>query len=187
MSALSISSASKMWEVFVLFAVPIGGGIPAGVVLAQSQGIGWLTMTLIYFCSDLLLAILFEPFMKLFIYGSEHIQFLAKLRASLKKTTEKTIAGYGAKPGPFLLITIAFGVDPMTGRAAAMAAGHNFISGWAIAIAGDMIFFGIIAASTILLNGILGDGTLTAVIILILMVVVPALVRKFKPQKKIAK
>jgi len=48
----------------------------------------------------------------------------------------------GTGAGPFALVMIAFGVDPMTGRATALAAGHGFVTGWALAIAGDMLYFG---------------------------------------------
>ena len=183
MDAFSFSSLSSAWDVFLLFAIPIGGGIPAGVVLAQSKGIGWLSMSVLYFVSDIMLAFLFEPLMLLFIYGSKRSQFLAKMGETIKKSTSRTISGYGPKPGPFLLVTIAFGVDPMTGRAAALAAGHNFISGWAIAILGDMFFFGVVMASTIWLNNILGDGTWAAVIIMVAMMIIPSLVRRFKNGK----
>ncbi len=82
--------------------------------------------------------------------------------------------------GPLALITVAFGVDPMTGRAVAAAVGHGFILGWMFAIAGDMIYFGLIMASTLWLNNILGDGTWTTVIILVLMMVVPSLIPRFR-------
>ena len=148
MSALSFNSASNAWQVFMLFAVPIGGGIPAGVVLAQSRGIGWLAMIILYFVSDILLAIIFEPTLKIFLWATTKSRFLARVHAVTRDITNKTIASYGAKPGPFLLILIAFGVDPMTGRAAAFARGHGFLAGWAIAIAGDMLFFTVVMAST---------------------------------------
>jgi len=83
-----------------------------------------------------------------------------------------------------LLVLIAFGVDPMTGRAAAMAQGHHFVSGWAVAIAGDMIFFGVVMVSTIWLNNILGDGTWTAIIIMVLMLGLPPLIRRVKKRIK---
>jgi hypothetical protein len=168
------------WDVFMLFAIPIGGGIPAGVVLAQSKGIAWPMMTLLYFFSDVALAIVFEPCMLVMARLAKRFQFLAQFMANLKEVTNKTIAGYGANPGPFLLVMIAFGVDPMTGRAAALAQGHNFLSGWAVAIMGDMIFFGVVMVSTIWLNNILGDGTWTAIIIMVLMLAVPALIRRVK-------
>ena len=184
MNALSTDSISGIWQVFLLFAVPVGGGIPAGVLLAQKNGFGWLMMTLIYFLSDIALACVFEPAMMLLATASKKSPFLAKMRESFKRSTERTIAGYGAKPGPFLLITIAFGVDPMTGRAAALAAGHSFLSGWTVSIIGDMLFFALVAVSTICLDNILGDGTWTAVIIMIAMMVIPPIVRRFKKQGK---
>jgi len=179
-TALATGSIASTWDVFLLFAIPIGGGIPAGVVLAQKQGIGWLTMTIIYLLSDIALALAFEPCMRLFLTFSEKSKFAAKIREILRKSTELTLAGYGAKPGPFLLMVIAFGVDPMTGRTAALTAGHGFITGWMIAILGDMLFFGLVAASTICLNNILGDGTWTAVIIMALMIALPPLIRRIK-------
>ncbi|MBC7661567.1 MAG: hypothetical protein H7249_17865 [Chitinophagaceae bacterium] len=167
-----------MWDVFLLFAVPVGGGIPAGVVLAQTQGMGWLIMTVLYFISDVALALIFEPFMMLFGILCNHVEWLARMRDALKTVTKRTIAGYGASPGPIMLIAISFGIDPMTGRAAALASGHSFLSGWAIAIAGDMIFFGVIAVSTICLNNVIGDGTTASLIVMIAMFVIPPLIRR---------
>lgn len=179
-AALSFGSLKQAWEVFMLFTIPVGGGIPAGVVLAQSKGIGWLAMSILYFVSDVLLAFVFEPIMMFFAWLAKYSNFLRLYIANMKAFTDRTIAAYGHKPGPVLLIAIAFGVDPMTGRAAALAQGHGFVVGWAVAIAGDMIFFWVIMASTIWLNSILGDGTWTAVIIMVLMFAIPPLVRKVK-------
>lgn len=178
--ANSINSFKNFWDVFVLFTIPVGGGIPAGVVLANSRGIGWLAMSALYFCSDVLLAFVFEPMMMVVLWLARHIPILANTLKISREITAKTIARYGAKPGPIVLIMIAFGVDPMTGRAAALSQGHSFLTGWAIAIAGDMLFFWVVMASTLFLNNILGDGTWAAVIIMVLMIALPALYRKFK-------
>jgi len=180
MTALSTGTTGNLWEIFLLFTIPVGGGIPAGVVLAKARGVGWLTMTLLYLVSDILLAFLFEPMMLLYVYASKHFEFLKKFSAAIKKSMHRTISGFGSSPGPIMLITIAFGVDPMTGRAAALAAGHNFLTGWAIAIIGDMIFFGVVMTSTLWLNEVLGDGSMAALIIMILMLGIPALIRKFR-------
>jgi hypothetical protein len=176
----SVSSISSAWEVFMLFSIPIGGGIPAGVVLAKKRGITWLSMLVLYFISDVLLALVFEPLMLLVTLASKHNRYLARIRDAFKKSTSKTISKYGINPGPISLILLAFGVDPMTGRTAAFAAGHGFFSGWALAIAGDMIFFVILMASTLWLNSFLGDGTWTAVIIMVAMTVVPLLIRRVR-------
>ena len=169
---------THLWQVFLLFAIPVGGGIPAGVILANKYGMSVAVMAVLYFVSDVALAFVFEPIMRGFALLGRDSKFLTQFQQALRVSTAKTMARYGTKPGPFMLIMIAFGVDPMTGRAAALAQGHGFITGWAVAIAGDMIFFFLIMASTLWLNDYLGDGTWAAVIIMMLMLVIPPLIRR---------
>lgn len=78
------------------------------------------------------------------------------------------------------LIGISFSVDPMTGRAVAKAAGHGFLSGWAIAICGDMFFFLVIMSSTLWLSHVLGDGTAAVIIVMLAMIFGPSIFRKIK-------
>jgi hypothetical protein len=146
---------------------------------------GWPMMMFLYFISDVILAVLFEPLLILFIKFGKNKPTFEKLSLAFKATVKKTTEHYGNRTGPFALILIAFGVDPMTGRAVAVAAGHGFISGWMIAIAGDMMFFTILMISTLWLNNILGDGTTTTFIILGLMIIVPIVIRRIKDRKKI--
>ncbi len=183
MNSLSYNSISNLWDVFLLFTIPIGGGIPAGVVLGQKNNVGWLMMTILYFLSDIALAIVFEPLMLMFMKFTKNSLFVAKFREEFKKNTNRILSRYSDKPSVFSLVTIAFGVDPMTGRAAAMMAGHHCISGWAITILGDMFFFLVIMGSTLWLNNILGDGTMSAIIIMVLMFLIPLLIRRFKDRK----
>lgn len=180
MNAFGRDTFHHLWEIFLLFAVPIGGGIPAGVVLARKYGIGWLPMTTVYFLSDVILAFLFEPLMLGIAFLGRFLPVLARIIELMKIATQKTIARYGEKPSVALLIGISFGIDPMTGRAAALASGHNFISGWAVAIAGDMIFFGMIAVSTLFLSNILGDGTVAALLVMGVMFLIPMLVDRYR-------
>lgn len=167
----------------MLFCIPIGGGIPAGVLLARSRDIGWPTMMILYFISDVLLACVFEPVLKLMIAAGRRFAPLGRVTDALKQAVRKTTAHYGTSAGPLALVLIAFGVDPMTGRAAAHAAGHGFLSGWAIAIAGDMFYFALIMASTLWLNSILGDGTWTTVIIMAAMFIVPELIKRWRERR----
>ncbi len=174
---------SSLWDVFLLFLIPIGGGIPGGVVLAQARGIDWPVMMVLYFISDVVLACVFEPLMLLIIHLGKKSPFIIRFREAMKQSVARTTSGYGNHLGPLALVLIAFGVDPMTGRAAAKAAGHGFVTGWLIAISGDMIYFTVLMVSTIWLNGILGDGTWTTIIILVLMMGVPYLIKKFKARR----
>lgn len=52
----------------------------------------------------------------------------------MKAAMARRVAHFGGTGvGPFALVMIAFGVDPMTGRPTALAAGHGFLVGWAVA------------------------------------------------------
>ena len=82
---------------------------------------------------------------------------------------------------------IAFGVDPMTGRATALAAGHGFLAGWAFAIAGDMLYFAVIALATLRLNSYFQDPNTTMLIVLGVMFVVPILIRYFRSRQMLRK
>lgn len=181
---ISWPSLSDCGKVLTLYLIPIGGGIPAGVLLARKYSIAWPFMMILYFISDVILACVFEPLMLLFIKVSKRYVFLQKLGLAFQKAVQKTTSHYGTNLGPLALVMISFGVDPMTGRAAAGAAGHGFVSGWLIAISGDMIYFTVLMISTLWLNSLLGDGTLTMFIILFLMISLPPLFRKLKGKTK---
>jgi hypothetical protein len=173
-----VPSAANLLSVLQLFIIPVGGGIPAGVLLAKAHGMAWPVTTLLYLVSDIILAIAFEPVLRLIAIVCGKVSFLSRISAALKAATARSVSHFGGTgAGPVALIMIAFGVDPMTGRASALAAGHGFITGWAIAIAGDMLYFTVIAVSTLRLNAYIQDPNMTMVIILVAMFSVPVLVR----------
>lgn len=174
---------SHAWEVLVLFLIPIGGGIPAGVVLAAKYAMPIWAMYVLYLISDIILACAFEPAMLLFIKKSKGSPKLQKIRTVLLEATKHSRESFGLSPGPIALILIAFGTDPMTGRSIAKWFGHGFLTGWTLTIAGDMIFFSVIMASTLFLNSVLGDGTMAAVIVIVLMIAIPALIKKLRKKK----
>ena len=174
---------TNAWEVFMLFTIPIGGGIPAGVLLAKSRGVAWPVMMLLYLISDVLLACVLEPIFKVLVILGRRVSSLSRFLEVFKKVVKKSTAHYGSSVGPLALVLIAFGVDPMTGRAAAGAAGHGFFGGWLIAITGDMMYFTVLMVSTLWLSHILGDGTVTMLVILALMILLPMVIRRFREQR----
>jgi hypothetical protein len=137
-------------------------------------------MVMLYLVSDIILACLFEPIIHLLGYAGRRMPRFGRFLQAFKESMNKTIAKYGIRPGPFTLVMVSFGVDPMTGRTAAKAAGHGFVSGWSLAICGDLIFFSVIMISTLCLNNLLGDGTWTAVIIMVAMMIVPNLSQRLR-------
>lgn len=82
--------------------------------------------------------------------------------------------------GPITLIMISFGVDPITGRATALAAGHGIVAGWGFAIAGDMLYYAVLALTILRLNSYISDPNITILIVLATMALAPMLVRYFR-------
>jgi hypothetical protein len=179
-----VPSVANMLSVLKLFFIPVGGGIPAGVMLAQAKSLAWPVTTLLYLVSDIILALAFEPVLRLIAIICGKVSFLARISAALKTATARSVSHFsGTGAGPIGLVMIAFGVDPMTGRASAHAAGHGFIAGWAFAIAGDMLYFAVIAFSTLRLNSYIRDPNTTMLIILVAMFSVPLLVRYIRSRR----
>lgn len=171
---------SNLLDVLIIFLIPFGGGIPAGVMLAQKYGMHWSWMLILYFISDIILACAFEPLLMLVIHLGKNKPFFIRFTEIMKLSIQKMIALYGQSTGFIPLVLIAFGVDPMTGRTVAVAAGHGFIYGWFIAITGDMMYFSVLMVSTLWLNNLIGDGTITMIIMLALMMIMPNLIKKIK-------
>ena len=170
-----------MLSVLLLFLLPIGGGIPAGVLLARTQGLAWPATAGLYLVSDIILALAFEPILRLLVLLAGKVPFLARLRVAMREVMARTAAQVSSPgAGPLSLVLIAFGVDPMTGRASALAAGHGFLAGWAIAIAGDMLYYAVIAVVTLRLNTYIQNPEATVLVVLVAMVLVPVLVRRLR-------
>jgi len=179
---------SSSLAVLTLFVIPVGGGIPAGVLLAKRRALAWPLTAFLYLISDILLAIAFEPILRLGSRFGNRSRVGARIGDAFRQATERSVAHFnGTGAGPLALVMIAFGVDPMTGRASALAAGHGFITGWAVAIAGDMLYFGVIAVSTLGLNTYIRNPNVTMLIILAAMFLMPVVVRKVRARRERSK
>ena len=167
----------------MLFLLPVGGGIPAGVLLARSNGLPWPVTAGLYFVSDVVLALAFEPLLRLFVVLGRNVPVLARLGAAIRHAMVRSstyLSGTGTSS--ITLVMISFGVDPMTGRATALAAGHGIVAGWAFAIAGDMLYYAVIALTTLQLNAYFGNPNITILVILGAMTLAPVLVRYCRPK-----
>src|SRR6266568_2601002 len=94
---------SNAWAVVVLFLVPWGGGIPAGVLLAKSHGFTWPAVTFLYFISDVILAFIFEPIMWLVVAGAKRSAMMARVKLAFKMALERMTARHGTGLGPLAL------------------------------------------------------------------------------------
>jgi hypothetical protein len=138
----------------------------------------WPATALLYLVSDLMLAVAFEPLLRFGVAAGRRIPFLARLGEAMRVAQARSASLFrGTGAGPISLVMIAFGLDPMTGRASALAAGHGFLAGWAFAIAGDMLYYAVIAVTTLRLNAFIKDPSTTVWIVLGAMLALPLLVR----------
>ena len=172
------------WGAFLLFLIPVGGGIPAGVLLARAGGVSPPMMAVLYFLSDVVLAFILEPFIRLLLALGRWVPVLAELGRRVRATLQRAGGAATAARGPLGLVLVSFTVDPITGRTAAAAAGHGFVPGWALAIAGDMLYFALLMVSTLWLRGALGDERVTLGVMLLLMLVLPSLLRRWSRTKR---
>ena len=86
--------------------------------------------------------------------------------------------------GPLGLILFSFSISPTSGRAAAAAAGHGFLSGWTLAIIGDMLFFGVLMATTLWVTSVFGDSRQLIGAVAIGAWVLPLLIRRLRAARR---
>lgn len=172
-----------MLAVLLLFILPFGGGIPAGVLLARAKGLSWAVTGGLYVLSDVLLALTFEPLLRGFVALAHRVPALARFGAALKETMARSAATFAPGAGPVALVMLAFGADPMTGRSAALAAGHGPLAGWALAIAGDLLYYAVVALATLRLNAWVKNPEATVWIVLLAMLLLPALARRLRGRR----
>jgi hypothetical protein len=178
-----------MLPVLLLFLLPVGGGIPSGVLLACAKGLPWPITAGLYLISDVILALAFEPILKLLVVCGKKLPFLARYMAAIKAVTARSVSVTcfgGTGSSPIALVMIAFGVDPMTGRATALAAGHGFLAGWSFAITGDMLYYAVIALATLSLNSYFRNPDTAIAIVLGAMIVVPTLASHVRSKQRLA-
>jgi hypothetical protein len=95
--------------VYMLFLLPVGSGIPAGVLLARANGLSWPVTAGLYFVSDVVLAVAFEPVLRLLAALGRKVRFLARCGAIMSKAMSRNSAYFvrtGA--GPTTLVMISF-------------------------------------------------------------------------------
>jgi hypothetical protein len=170
------------WGAFLLFLIPIGGGIPLGVLMARDAGVSPAVMALMYLVSDIFMAVTHEPFFILLGWLAGIIPALGKVRDFLARSTGRAGLRDGGARGPLGLILFSFTVDPVSCRGAAAAAGHGFFTGWTFAIAGDMIYFGVLMAATLWLSGMFGDERVTVGVVLLVVWLLSWFIRRRQQQ-----
>jgi hypothetical protein len=170
--------------VFLIFVTQIGLGIPSGVLRARDAGLSPFFTAGLYAASDVILAFTIEPMLLVLRWLSARVDFVARLGNTLSRFSGASGLSDGKVRGPLGLILFSFAVAPAPARAASEAAGHGFISGWTLAIIGDMLYFTMIMASTLWVASIFGDDRLTVGAVLVGAWVLPMLFRRMRRQSR---
>jgi hypothetical protein len=176
--------------VFALFWAPVGPGIPAGVLLARHIPLNPVVTFGLYALSDVLAAAVLTP-----LYGG--FRRLARRVPALQRVGRRMmrLAMLGtpmAKPGAaalpasktaalFRVATIGFGVDVYTAGAVATGVPATRVTRWACAIAGDLVWFAILLATSVAAASVADDDRVVGAVVLVAMLVVPALARRMFP------
>jgi hypothetical protein len=121
-----------------------------------------------------------EPMLILLRWLGQRVEFIGKLGNRLARLTGATGLSDGKVRGPLGLILFSFTIAPAPARAASEAAGHGFISGWTLAIIGDMFYFTMIMATTLWISSLFGDDRLTVGAVLVGAWVLPMLIRRMR-------
>lgn len=165
------------WGVLLLFCLPGGVGIPPGVLLGHGDGLAPTLMTVLYVVSDVVLACAFEP-------GLRALAALGRRSARVRRAGDVVLVAItrtmpaGSASAPLGVALTGFGAGLPFGRALAAAAGYRLVPGWLFAIAGDTAYFLLGMASVLWFQDVLGDQRAAALAALVVMLVVPALVRR---------
>jgi hypothetical protein len=166
--------------VFLIFVSQIGAGIPLGVIKARDAGLSPFFTALLYVASDIVLAVTMEPILALLRWVGKRVEFVGRIGNRLARFSGAAGLQQGGVRGPLGLILFSFSVSPSAGRAASVAAGYGFISGWTLAIIGDMGYFGLVMASTLWISSVFGDDRLAVGAVLIGTWLLPMIIRRLR-------
>ena len=169
--------------VLALFFAPIGPGIPAGVLLARHVPLHPLVTFGLYAVSDVVAAVVCTPvFVVLRRHGrrvrpirwlGRHVLALAMV--GVPRDVERT------HPTLSRIATIGFGVDVYTAGLLATGLGIARVPGWAAAIAGDLVWFALLLATSLAAASIADDDRFVLLVMVVVMIALPRLARRVFP------
>jgi hypothetical protein len=175
--------------VFLLFWAPVGPGIPAGVLLAHHLRIAPPVTFGLYAMSDALAALILNP---MYSWLRTHGRRIPAIRTIGRRVLSFAMIGTRAPsaddlrdgrvaPALFRIATVGFGVDIYTAGALASGLPIARVPGWAAALAGDLVWFAILLASSIAAAHVFDDERWVAVVVLVVTFAVPPIARRIFP------
>ena len=175
LAALAASSAGShgVLFTFLLFVIPTGAGIPAGVLLGQRIGLTAGAMSGLYVGSGLLRAAVFEPVFRWLARRSHAGGRVARWHDASRDLLARHAVLSRAVRGVWAPVVVSYNLDPMGGRVAAAAVGMGWLRGWLLALLADFAYFVSTALPTLWLQRLVGNEWLTLLLVIVLSTVIP--------------
>jgi hypothetical protein len=178
--AASPPGAHGILFTFLLFVIPTGAGIPAGVLLGQRVGLTVASMSGLYVGSGLLRASLFEPLFRWLARERHAGGRVSRLHDATRDALARHPMLSRAMRGAWAPLIVGYNIDPMAGRVAAAAVGIHWLGGWALALVADFAYFVSTALPTLWLQRIVGNEWITMLVFVVLSTLVPLLWRRLR-------
>lgn len=177
--------------VFALFWAPVGPGIPAGLLLARHAGLNPALTFGLYALSDTLGACVCHPLYSLLRRAAGRVPALravgrrviklALIGATPPRAEDLKTGGRGALPVLFRIGSIGFGLDLYSAGILVAGLPVPRLAGWAAAIAGDLIWFAILLATSIATAQVTEHDGVQLVVMVVVMLLVPRLAKRLIP------
>ena len=170
--------------VLTLFFAPVGPGIPAGVLLARHVALPPAATFGLYALSDVLAAIVCHPVFALIRRHGRRLKpvhWLGRRVLSFAMIGVRPPERAGIGPALSRIATVGFGVDIYTAGMLATGLPVPPVPGWMSAIMGDLVWFMVLLGTTVLAAGILDDDRFIGLVMIVAMIVLPRVARRFVP------
>jgi hypothetical protein len=170
--------------VLALFFAPIGPGVPAGVLLARHVPLTPAATFGLYALSDVIAAIVCHPLFALLRRHGRNvkpIRWLGRRLMSLAMIGVRVPEQAGVAPALSRIAMVGFGVDVYTAGMLATGLSVPRLPGWAAAITGDLLWFAVLLGTSLVAASIADDDRFIALVMIVAMIVIPWLARRFVP------
>ena len=170
--------------VLALFFAPVGPGVPAGVLLARHLPLTPAATFGLYALSDAIAAIVCHPLFTLLRRHGRRVKpihWLGRRIFSLAMIGVRAPGEAGVAPALSRIATVGFGVDVYTAGMLATGLPVPRFRGWVAAITGDLLWFAVLLGTSLVAASIADDDRFIALVMIVAMIVIPRLARRFVP------
>jgi hypothetical protein len=167
--------------VLALFFAPVGPGVPAGVLLARHVPLTPVATLGLYALSDVIAAIVCHPLFALLRRHGRRVKPIRWLGRHILSLAMIGVRASGEVPALSRIATVGFGVDVYTAGMLATGLSVPRFRGWAAAITGDLLWFAVLLGTSLVAASIADDDRFIALVMIVAMIVIPRLVRRFVP------